>query len=390
MTSSPPSVGASPDATTGASNSNGVQEAVPGAAKQTVQQAPGVDEQETIRTAAEMMTTGRVTEAEQTLRRLIEQLPDSVPARYSLGMLRLKRGDTAEAVSLLESAVLREPSHVRSLLGLGQAQLRAGDRDSARHCLVEVLRLHPEHRIARAELAALDHAEAATRPTIPRGTASGAAAGPQAGPSASPTGVPSAPAGPPTVSGMLENLDTFDEEGLRGAILERYRRRLSSHVTLFLGVLLAAAAALPGLAANAAHLDPEAQQTLNNSAHTLAILIAAAGVALVGYAVLSSLTTRYAFRERAVDLTSGVVFRKQRTVWLWDVVEVDVVRNPVLLLTGTASLVLFSGSITSPVLGRKPRTRLIGFTSASRMAALRVDLQTRALHERRAMKKQWI
>lgn len=79
----------------------------------------------------------------QDLREMVEEDPEDVDLRYSLGrkLLDDMDGDPKEAVTHLEAVLDMEPGHVSGLLALGQGYLRLGKDDEAREALEQGLEL---------------------------------------------------------------------------------------------------------------------------------------------------------------------------------------------------------------------------------------------------------
>ena len=71
------------------------------------------------------------------LREMVEEDPEDVLLRYSLGrkLLEDMDGDPKEAVIHLCAVLETEPRHVAAMLALGQAYMRVGKDDEARETL---------------------------------------------------------------------------------------------------------------------------------------------------------------------------------------------------------------------------------------------------------------
>jgi tetratricopeptide (TPR) repeat protein len=79
-----------------------------------------------------LLSSGRVTEAEEEFRRALELAPDLQPASVALAQLLLAADQTEAAVPLLERVLQDSPRHGQALAALGQAYMRLGRRDEAR------------------------------------------------------------------------------------------------------------------------------------------------------------------------------------------------------------------------------------------------------------------
>ena len=69
---------------------------------------------------------GRIAEAEQHFRQLVELLPELAEGLNFLGMCALARQETTEAIALFERARKVAPDDAETLKNLGQAHRRAG------------------------------------------------------------------------------------------------------------------------------------------------------------------------------------------------------------------------------------------------------------------------
>jgi tetratricopeptide (TPR) repeat protein len=116
--------------------------------------------------------------------------------------------------------------------------------------------------------------------------------------------------------------------------------------------------------------------------------------------ILGSIFTQYHIYERRIDFNTGVLFRRKSSVWLYDVIDIDSERSPLMLLTNTAALALRSETgkveVTARAFGKRRGKstvtidRMIGVGTARAMEELWRTLRSTALRERRAMKSQWV
>jgi len=90
--------------------------------------------------------------------------------------------------------------------------------------------------------------------------------------------------------------------------------------------------------------------------------------------------------ENRIDTEIGLIFRRQRSVWLYQIKDVQMTRNPVELLTGDATIALTKaiGNEKSEVL------KLFGLGNARVMKSLYEELREASLVERRRIKKMWL
>lgn len=107
---------------------------------------------------------GKIDEAEELWKKVLEVDPEHAPTRGDLGVLLLIQGDTAAALEQLRTAVHLDPSMARAWLGLSQIHLAAGRYPDARRALEAFLRAAGPHypdrvRWARETLSRLPPAE---------------------------------------------------------------------------------------------------------------------------------------------------------------------------------------------------------------------------------------
>ena len=82
-------------------------------------------------------------DAEQTLRKQVQAMPQAMPPALSLGDMLINDGAAAEAINVLQSAATRAPQdklHSLVLVRLGVAQFQAGKRDDAIANLTAILK----------------------------------------------------------------------------------------------------------------------------------------------------------------------------------------------------------------------------------------------------------
>lgn len=97
---------------------------------------------------------GRIAEAEQHFRQLVDVLPELAEGLNFLGMCALARQQTTEAIALFERARKVVPDDAETLKNLGQAHRRAGDPGAAVLALRAAVEREPDYFLARFHLAA--------------------------------------------------------------------------------------------------------------------------------------------------------------------------------------------------------------------------------------------
>jgi hypothetical protein len=89
------------------------------------------------------MQIGRLDETQAHLSRALEYAPNFADGNYLMGVLLLRRKDSAKALPYLQKAVDLAPSHAPALLALGQAEYLQGDLPKATESLKQSLREQP-------------------------------------------------------------------------------------------------------------------------------------------------------------------------------------------------------------------------------------------------------
>jgi tetratricopeptide (TPR) repeat protein len=97
---------------------------------------------------------GRLDEAEQQCRILLDKEPDSVPLLNALAMLLLDRGETAQAQPLLQRAIAAAPDQPSLHNNLGNLLYRSDDMKGAAQAYAKAVALKPDYSEAHYNLGA--------------------------------------------------------------------------------------------------------------------------------------------------------------------------------------------------------------------------------------------
>ena len=89
------------------------------------------------------MQVEKLNEAEQHLKKAQELAPKSPDVNYLVGVLYMRRGNSAQAREYLQKAVDVAPNHASALLALGQAEMQQRDYAKAAETLERGLQLQP-------------------------------------------------------------------------------------------------------------------------------------------------------------------------------------------------------------------------------------------------------
>lgn len=292
--------------------------------------------------------------------------------RLSAALAKFNAGDYKEALPLLET-LIGENGDPRARYGRAMCLARLDRWEDARDELQGLVRDHPDNATYANELAAIAH-----RLDDAVSAAMGSA-------------TPSQPAGGNTLAALLEG-DADDNLGGE-RLLERHRMLLS-HKRLWGGALtlplLPVVGWLEGELRDISSVNPDLRDALATPLDLvgkLAVVVVLVAVAAVALAVLSSRMTTYVVWDRKIDITTGVLFRRNRTVWLYKLTDIQFRQNPVHMLAGTAALVLYVDEM-APTSKRPPQ--IVGFAPTRAMQRLQEQLLTMTAMERRDMKKQFI
>lgn len=115
-------------------------------------------------------------------------------------------------------------------------------------------------------------------------------------------------------------------------------------------------------------------------------------VALFVAAALRSAFTVYTFYERRIDIKNGVLFRAQRSIWVYEIEDTSLTRSPLDLLTGDAT-VHVRGAFLAPgwTSSKKPgRFKFRGAGNHRKMELFWQELRDLQIEQRREMKNWFI
>lgn len=290
--------------------------------------------------------------------------PADAQARFLRGLEIFRSGDHERAERELLAATARDDRHAWAWYYVGLTRDRRGDQDAAVEALQRAVRSQPDLKPARDKLLALGGASA-----VPDRPAEQA---------------PKAKPKPGTLaqildSNMREGVPERSEEQAPGDVLWAGRRRVLSCMaqpSAWTWIVALACGASLGVAV--ASGQP-------GSLAAAAVMVALA-LDLPSY-FLRSATTTYTVYERRIDIRQGIFVRRERSVWLYDVENVEYTRSFWEMLTGDATITL-----TPEERNMKPREpiTLRGPGNYRQVHWLFEQIRVKALVERRAMKNLWV
>lgn len=323
--------------------------------------------------AAALFKAGDWARARNVLGECVDLRPVHIGARFGLAMCHVKLGDDTSAESLLRALLADRADHLQAWRQLAWLLTRRGRGSEARAADEQIRRLLPGDAEAVRALSSSDAGRA--REARPPADARPGTAG---------------TSGRSPVATLADDLDDAGGEAdreLAGRVVCRGRRSLLSHRRLWLAIVLLLYFPLAGLAKRGAEGIPGAG-VLFAQLHGLGYAVVVISAILVVDALINSLASAYVVRERRLEITTGVLFRTRRFVWLYDIQELQYMRDPVLMLAGTAQIKIKLDETTPVTLKKSPR--ITGLGSAGFMQRLFDRLQPMVLKERRAMKKAFI
>ena len=340
--------------------------------------------------ALKLFQGGRLTEAQTALEECVREAPQHVGAQFGLAVCVEKLGDSVRAEELYRSVLALDPRHLNAHVHLGQLLQRQGRLDEAVTLLRAATSIDPGSAAARraleSVLAAPQQAGASQPGESTRVLPT------QGAPSSNGTG----PVGVSTLAAALDS-DAREQIPMAGSLVTTGHRRLMSHRRAWLGLVLLAVIPLLGLATrrlndqvmdgNVSASTVSAVRAFDDFAVAAQYVLGVLAVAFLGAALISSWRTTYTVRERRIEIAKGVLFRNERSVWLYDINDIQFAQSPLLLLAGTGKLTLMVDESNA---SSKTAPTIIGFRGAGFMRQLGEELQPMVLRERRAMKKQFV
>ncbi len=359
---------------------------------------------ELLRRARELYRQERLTESEVLFRQVAGSSELVAEGLSGLGMIGLRRGDPKNAARFFQDSLRHNERCPDSHYGLGVIAESQNAREEAVSCYRRALALNARHAGATSRLKRLVNGLPSAEPA-PAGSHPGVAS-----------------------SGHAQQTDRLEGPG---ALLREGHRRLTSVLpsrllyAALLAVLGGVVATLglhrestgslvalffvTGVALAVWHAVREGGnwQSVPAGLILLPLVLTASGVArpprngipapvVLGVALASaaiveaflrSRLTRYQIYENRVDCAEGIIFRKHRSLWLFQITNAEYVRGPLMLLANSAVLRLTGQEATTL---RTDTIEIVGLYNAREMKQLWDELRTTILKKRRAIKNYFI
>lgn len=123
------------------------------------------------------------------------------------------------------------------------------------------------------------------------------------------------------------------------------------------------------------------------------IISLATSLIILGYISLQSYYTRYTFYEKRIDFMAGILFRKKRSLWIYQIEDTWVTRTPFNLITRDATVHIRATGLET-ISGKSAlkggHFRIIGLGNYKHIERLWVEIRDAGIVERRGMKNWFI
>lgn len=302
--------------------------------------------------AQELFKSGKLLEAARLLEALVKDNPDHWESAYLLGICRFREKKFPEAAEIFRRAVDLQTDVANSHYYLGLCKERLGDDVGAETEYKFTLALDPQHKHAAQKLGKDQTGPPQPKPLPPQGEAD-----------------PGASSNP-------------------GEQLFEGRRKLRTfwHVPTLLLLLVvsviyyqAVYGAIPFITAPGGYFfNPRGMIQPSMILFYLPVWVL---LGLTVDLVLRSMVTRCTILQRRIDLQRGIIFRKNYSVWTFEIESVEYGRGLWLALVRSGTVKLKVGP---------EKHKLVGYGNSKFMKKMWAELRDAALVERRGMKKWWI
>ncbi|MBI2873044.1 MAG: tetratricopeptide repeat protein [Chloroflexi bacterium] len=292
--------------------------------------------------ARALLEKGHVAQARTVLEQILNVDPTHLNATFGMGVCEHRSGQYVKAERLLRDVVKRAPRQYKAAYYLGLTLEGQGRTEEAVVALRHALRVKPNFSEAMAKLRQLQ-SKSGPAPHVALGDKLDG-----------PEGTPLAP--------------PFEGTSPSGALLFEGKR---SSKTFAVPIVLLSLLVVFWLIVSFLLRNPRPL--------FVGVILAAATFALV---VLLANSTRLRIYERRVEYQTGMLLRKVRSIWLYEVLDCEYSRGLWLLLVNSGKVTVKSQ--------QNNNFHLVGFGDADFMRKLWDELRDSVLVERRSMKKWWI
>lgn len=286
---------------------------------------------------------------------VVESSDDNFEALYKLGVCDFRLKKFKEAGASFSALIEVEPKNSLAWYYLGLTKERQGDKDKAIEKYHMALLIDPDLDVAQKKLA-----ELGIEPTI--------------------VGEPKR-----TV------FETQDEDG-PGMLLysSKYRRPTSFSTHIAILVFSSIFFTLLYLDAYLNIISIYSRDIFGSIADSFGLMLYMIIIFLPTFVdlILRSVTTKYDIYERRIDIRKGILFHTHISIWLFEIVNIKLSKNPVDLLTRNSRIALQTQDGSYSLLGLvKPKNE---GESNNFTLALFNELRSAVREQRGAVKKVWI
>jgi len=330
-----------------------------------------------------LLEAGQIEQAEAVLQEILRTAPTDVKATFLLGVCHFRRKQLVAAEDLFRRVIGIDERHSRAWYYLGLAHERQARPTEAREAYRRALDLDPAFNEARAKLGQPQNLAGDTVAARAEGTAPAQGPGsPMQARAAAPPPASHAPTFVQPEGGADPGMDAARYAG--ELLLSRFRRMRSFSGHWLLTMLAFVAFVLVTVLGVAEDFEGDLPEAF--------VIAALAFLALAVSLWARSRATRFDVYERRIEFKTGLLFRKQVSVWVYQIEDAWLRRGPCNLITGDATVILRASGLESH--SARPSQagtfRISGLGDYSAMDAFWREVRDAALVERRQMKKWWV
>lgn len=330
---------------------------------------------------------------------------------YEQGLKLIKEGKLDQAIAILEKVLLSDPNNHRALYALGVCYFKNNNYDKAAELFEEVLFLDNqnykayywygivlEHKNMLNEAVLFYQSALSLKPDFTEArdrlislnnmiehhlemskTKSSAIP---------PEMTPEAVGG--TLSDVLKRVSSENREfgkQVSGRLLYESKPRISSFGNYIILMIL--------LPIFIWFIAPNKDQPIRSDSDTMLFTIFLLSPFIIFfYILLAHISTEYRIFEYRIDIKSGVINRKESSIWLYEIEDAWLNRTPIDLITNNATLHLSASmekrSGTGSKAGQIAQFSISGLGDYEFMHNFWTEIRDAALIERRGMKNWWV
>lgn len=307
-----------------------------------------------------LFRSGAIREAFPYLLEAAGSEPDNKEAAFLLGVCSFRMKEFERAEDLFRSVIALDNQHYRAHYYLGLSLERQGRTKDAITQYKFTLIIKPGFREAEAKIHQFGNTPVLT--SVDNGGEALAA----------------------QVDGIKQPRPPGEQELGPGALLYTVNRRRTSFFRYVISTLMILA--LCFVAVILVQKSGRPPNDTDELGHLLLVIAAVIFLFVLADMVLRPRYTTLSVYESRLDLASGILFRKQRSIWLYEIVGVSFSRGPWLFLTNSGQINVETGGGVTP----RSTDKLVGYGNKKFMELLWHEIRDAVLVERRSMKRFFI